>query len=255
MLNEALYTMRYPPILLPALGWASWILIHILNFIFELRSGEKKLSACSRRAPEPSASTTKGTRSRLPGGPSCLWTPSSTGSTLNRLTWWWQTSGVVSPHGYQNPVITTFRDSLHCNCGPAGEAKLAASVPNRVVSLDLVAANPSVIACNMAHTPLESQSVGCAVFCLSLMGVDYSDFLMEAQRTLKTKYPFTPLLPPALLPHCSATDREGGEGGQWVVGDSGGEEPAGPGQRGGHPKRLHSRGYGCWIQLAHAREA
>ncbi|CAI5458058.1 unnamed protein product, partial [Closterium sp. Yama58-4] len=32
-----------------------------------------------------------------------------------------------------------------------GEAKLAASVPNKVTSLDLVAAAPGVIACNMAH--------------------------------------------------------------------------------------------------------
>eukprot|EP00897_Mesotaenium_endlicherianum_P003464 jgi/Mesen1/3145/ME000184S02210 len=66
-----------------------------------------------------------------------------------------------------------------------GEARLAASVPNRVFSLDLVAANPSVIACNMAHTPLEAASVDVAVFCLSLMGTDYQAYVTEAHRVLK----------------------------------------------------------------------
>ena len=35
-----------------------------------------------------------------------------------------------------------------------GGAQLARCVPHTVASLDLVAANPGVIACNMAHTPL-----------------------------------------------------------------------------------------------------
>ena len=35
-----------------------------------------------------------------------------------------------------------------------GDAQLAASVPHKVHSLDLVAAVPGVIACNMATTPL-----------------------------------------------------------------------------------------------------
>jgi ribosomal RNA-processing protein 8 len=35
-----------------------------------------------------------------------------------------------------------------------GDARLAASVPQAVHSLDLVAGAPGVIACNMAHTPL-----------------------------------------------------------------------------------------------------
>ena len=77
--------------------------------------------------------------------------------------------------------------SLHNTCWFPGEAKLAASVPNQVVSLDLVAAHPDVIACNMAHTPLESTSVGCVVFCLSLMGVDYSAFITEAHRVINVK--------------------------------------------------------------------
>ena len=66
-----------------------------------------------------------------------------------------------------------------------GDAKLAASVPQTVHSLDLVAAAPGVIACNMAATPLARASVDAAVFSLSLMGTDYGSFLVEARRVLK----------------------------------------------------------------------
>lgn len=44
---------------------------------------------------------------------------------------------------------------------------------------------PEIIECNMAHTPLDSQSHDCAVFCLALMGTDYPDYLAEAHRILK----------------------------------------------------------------------
>ncbi|XP_055598597.1 ribosomal RNA-processing protein 8-like [Uranotaenia lowii] len=67
-----------------------------------------------------------------------------------------------------------------------GEARLAESIPHKVYSLDLVASNRSVIACNMANTPLETNSINVAVFCLSLMGTNLRDFLLEANRVLKT---------------------------------------------------------------------
>ena len=35
-----------------------------------------------------------------------------------------------------------------------GQAQLASQVPHQVISLDLVAAVPGVLACDMAHTPL-----------------------------------------------------------------------------------------------------
>ncbi|GAB0489337.1 hypothetical protein MMPV_000555 [Pyropia vietnamensis] len=55
----------------------------------------------------------------------------------------------------------------------------------RVVhSFDLVATNDRVTACNMAATPLANASVGVAVFCLSLMGTNYMDYLAEAARVL-----------------------------------------------------------------------
>lgn len=55
----------------------------------------------------------------------------------------------------------------------------------RVVhSFDLVATNERVTACDMAATPLADRAVGVAVFCLSLMGTNYMDYLAEAARVL-----------------------------------------------------------------------
>lgn len=68
-----------------------------------------------------------------------------------------------------------------------GDAKLAKSVRNKVFSLDLVSCEPSVIACDMAHTPLIASSVDVAVFCLSLMGTDFPNYLKEAHRVLKPR--------------------------------------------------------------------
>ena len=68
-----------------------------------------------------------------------------------------------------------------------GDAQLAQSVPNTVHSFDLVSRSPLVTACNMAHLPLEDESVDIVVFCLSLMGTNIGDFLKEAHRVLKNK--------------------------------------------------------------------
>jgi ribosomal RNA-processing protein 8 len=51
---------------------------------------------------------------------------------------------------------------LHCHLVPV----------QKVHSFDLVAAAPHVVACNMAHVPLEDASVDVAVFSLALMGTD-----------------------------------------------------------------------------------
>ena len=66
-----------------------------------------------------------------------------------------------------------------------GEARLAESLPNKVHSFDLVAANDSVTACDMSKVPLESASVDVAVFCLALMGTNTRDFIYEASRVLR----------------------------------------------------------------------
>ncbi|XP_040282695.1 ribosomal RNA-processing protein 8 [Bufo bufo] len=66
-----------------------------------------------------------------------------------------------------------------------GDALLARSVRNKVHSFDLVALNDHVTVCDMAKVPLAGSSVDVAVFCLSLMGKNLSDFLQEANRILK----------------------------------------------------------------------
>ncbi|XP_072257045.1 ribosomal RNA-processing protein 8 [Pyxicephalus adspersus] len=66
-----------------------------------------------------------------------------------------------------------------------GDAQLARSVRNKVHSFDLVALNNHVTVCDMAEVPLSDETVDIAVFCLSLMGKNLSDFLNEANRVLK----------------------------------------------------------------------
>ena len=74
-------------------------------------------------------------------------------------------------------------------CGDAELAKLIGKSKKKVYSLDLETPShaPFVIACNMAKTPLESNSIDVAVFSLSLMGTDYYKFIEEASRVLKLK--------------------------------------------------------------------
>ncbi|XP_043472647.1 ribosomal RNA-processing protein 8 [Leptopilina heterotoma] len=66
-----------------------------------------------------------------------------------------------------------------------GEAKIAESVSQKVHSFDFVAMNDKVTVCDMAHTPLLKSGVNIVVFCLSLMGTNLNDYLLEANRVLK----------------------------------------------------------------------
>ena len=66
-----------------------------------------------------------------------------------------------------------------------GEALLSKSVRNKVYSFDHVAINPSVIACDMAKTGMDSEILDVAVFSLSLMGTNWQDYLIEAYRLLR----------------------------------------------------------------------
>lgn len=69
-----------------------------------------------------------------------------------------------------------------------GEARLAKEVPQRdIKSFDLVARNESVTACDIAKLPITDGYADVAVFCLSLMGTNYADFLRESYRVLKPK--------------------------------------------------------------------
>ncbi|MBK9031570.1 MAG: methyltransferase domain-containing protein [Myxococcales bacterium] len=68
-----------------------------------------------------------------------------------------------------------------------GEALLAAAVADThtIHSFDHVAIDDRVIACDIAHVPLEDESLDIAVFCLSLMGANFTDYLREAHRCLR----------------------------------------------------------------------
>ncbi|MEQ1860280.1 MAG: zinc-ribbon domain-containing protein [Chthoniobacteraceae bacterium] len=68
-----------------------------------------------------------------------------------------------------------------------GEARLATALADRhtVHSFDYVAANEDVIACDMAHVPMDEEALDVAVFSLSLMGANFTDYLREAWRLLK----------------------------------------------------------------------
>ncbi|CAG5134082.1 unnamed protein product [Candidula unifasciata] len=67
-----------------------------------------------------------------------------------------------------------------------GDAKLAENIPQKVHSFDLVALNNRITVCDMSKTPLPGEQVDIAIFCLSLMGTNITDYILEANRVLKT---------------------------------------------------------------------
>lgn len=66
-----------------------------------------------------------------------------------------------------------------------GEAFLAQELPNKVYSFDHITINDKVIACDMAHVPLQDAVLEAAIFSLSLMGTNWVAYLREAHRCLK----------------------------------------------------------------------
>lgn len=66
-----------------------------------------------------------------------------------------------------------------------GEAKIAQSVKQKVYSFDIFPANEKVTVCNISKVPLKPESLDVAVYCLSLMGINWIDYLREAYRVLK----------------------------------------------------------------------
>lgn len=66
-----------------------------------------------------------------------------------------------------------------------GEAELARLTPNKVYSFDHVAINKSVVVCDVAATGMADQTLDVAVFSLSLMGLNYRDYIREAFRLLR----------------------------------------------------------------------
>jgi 2-polyprenyl-3-methyl-5-hydroxy-6-metoxy-1,4-benzoquinol methylase len=68
-----------------------------------------------------------------------------------------------------------------------GEALLAKALAGKhtVHSFDFIAINDSVIECDISHLPLEDACLDVAMFNLSLMGLNATDYIQEAARTLK----------------------------------------------------------------------
>ncbi|KAL0476562.1 hypothetical protein AKO1_006040 [Acrasis kona] len=66
-----------------------------------------------------------------------------------------------------------------------GEARIAQEAKQKVHSFDLVALNEHVTVAEMSNVPLEDESVDIAIFCLSLMGTNFADYIKEANRVLK----------------------------------------------------------------------
>lgn len=69
-------------------------------------------------------------------------------------------------------------------CGEALVAK-GASEAHRVHSFDHVAIDDTVVACDIAKVPLEDGALDLAIFCLSLMGKNFTDYIREAHRCLR----------------------------------------------------------------------
>ena len=66
-----------------------------------------------------------------------------------------------------------------------GEAQLAEFLPNKVYSFDHIAINGQVTPCDLKSVPLQDESLDVVVFSLSLMGLNYSEYLKEAYRVLR----------------------------------------------------------------------
>jgi ribosomal RNA-processing protein 8 len=76
-----------------------------------------------------------------------------------------------------------------------GDGKIAQELHKnlKIHSFDLVAPNKFITACDIARVPLKAGSVDIVIFCLSLMGVNFMDFLQEAFRILKDGYALMPI--------------------------------------------------------------
>ena len=68
-----------------------------------------------------------------------------------------------------------------------GEALIGEAVSDRhnVHSFDHVAINDTVVACDIAAVPLDNDCLDLAIFCLSLMGANFTDYIREAHRCLR----------------------------------------------------------------------
>ena len=68
-----------------------------------------------------------------------------------------------------------------------GEAYLAQNLKQKVFSFDLIKKNEFITKCDLMNIPLPDDCIDIAIFCLSLMGTNYLDFIVESKRILKNK--------------------------------------------------------------------
>lgn len=68
-----------------------------------------------------------------------------------------------------------------------GEGEIGKEAKQKVHSFDLVALHDHITECDMSNVPLENESLDIVIFCLSLMGTNYFDYLLEANRVLKNE--------------------------------------------------------------------
>ncbi|KNB43419.1 ribosomal RNA-processing [Blastocystis sp. subtype 4] len=66
-----------------------------------------------------------------------------------------------------------------------GDGKIYKECKNQdVYSFDLVSKEDFITACDIAHVPLEDGSLDIGIFCLALMGTNWSEFIAESNRCL-----------------------------------------------------------------------
>ncbi len=93
-----------------------------------------------------------------------------------------------------NPVdvfiqeLRQVKDKVVCDMG-CGEAQIAQTLHKqlKIHSFDLVAGNEFITACDIAKVPLPDESVDFVIFCLSLMGTNFVQFLKEARRIIRKR--------------------------------------------------------------------
>jgi ribosomal RNA-processing protein 8 len=69
-----------------------------------------------------------------------------------------------------------------------GDAYLARNLKEmKIYSFDLVKYNENITVSDIKNVPLENGSVDIVVFCLSLMGKNFVEFLSESRRILKSE--------------------------------------------------------------------
>lgn len=77
-------------------------------------------------------------------------------------------------------------------------------------SFDLVSKESFIVACDIAHVPLADKSLDIAIYCLALMGTNWSEFIVESNRCLKKNgqlWVFSRYFSNSRLPKCEAASR------------------------------------------------